>query len=73
MYLYCIWLGWLNEATQAFQLWIDGPTGESSEDQILMVIEPSDSFVGSPAIFVRGGDRTQVLAHYRTIIAANAA
>lgn len=73
MYLYFAWLEWLNEVTDIFQMRVRAGAGESSNDKILMLTETSESLVGSPAIFVRGGDSAQVIAHYRKIIAAKAA
>lgn len=67
------WLSLMVEATKLFQGgYCASPSGnETRASRILMVTEPSESLIGSPAIFLRGGDQTQVLTHYRKIIAAN--
>jgi len=46
--------------------------GHGAPDEFLMVTEKLDAAVEARSIFVRGGDCSQVLDHYRTIVAANA-
>ncbi|WP_247429285.1 hypothetical protein [Bradyrhizobium sp. 44] len=43
----------------------------TSEEMFLMVTEKFDAAAEARTIFVRGGDYTHVLDHYRKIVAAN--
>src|SRR6478752_2840119 len=43
----------------------------TSEEMFLMVAEKLDAAAEARTIFVRGGDYTHVLEHYRKIVAAN--
>ena len=44
----------------------------TSDEMFLMVTEKFDAASQAGAIFIRGGDCSQVLDHYRRIVAANA-